>query len=219
MRNRIFTTILCLLGILVLPISAQVFAPPRIELTPEATALILEQEGFAKRPEWPKGYSGITWGYGYDGGYYSRENILSDWRNLYARERLAETSGITGQKARAILPRYVDIVIDWSIAKQVFEAITIPRYWQLTKRTFPGFEELCPNAQGSLVSLVYNRGSSLEGDRRKEMREIYRLVPKKDYAGIAQQLKQMTRVWMGTDIYNGMKARRYAEAALVETCL
>ncbi len=35
--------------------------------------------------------------------------------------------------------------------------------------------------RGALVSMIYNRGNKLEGDRRKEMRAIVDLVAKADY--------------------------------------
>jgi GH24 family phage-related lysozyme (muramidase) len=55
------------------------------------------------------------------------------------------------------------------------------------------------------------------GANRSEMREIRTLVPKKDYAGIAQQLRKMVRVWAGTSVQRGLTRRRFAEAKLVET--
>ena len=72
-----------------------------------------------------------------------------------------------------------------------------------------------PNCQGALVSLVFNRGASMKGDRRIEMRAIRNLAPQKDYAGIAQQFRKMKRLWIGTDIEKGMSRRRDAEADLV----
>jgi GH24 family phage-related lysozyme (muramidase) len=77
---------------------------------------------------------------------------------------------------------------------------------------------LHPNAYGAIVSLVFNRGTSLVGDKRLEMRNIRVLVPKKDYSKIAQEFRSMKRLWKGKNL-NGLIERREAEAKLVETSL
>jgi hypothetical protein len=53
---------------------------------------------------------------------------------------------------------------------------------------------LLADRQGGLVSLVFNRGTSMEGHRRREMRAIRDLVPKKDVKEIADQIRQMKRI-------------------------
>jgi GH24 family phage-related lysozyme (muramidase) len=67
--------------------------------------------------------------------------------------------------------------------------VTVARFSALCRRTFPGFDDLAANARAALISLVFNRGNSMVGLRRAEMRAIRDLVPKKDYAGIAKQLR------------------------------
>ena len=57
----------------------------------------------------------------------------------------------------------------------------------------------------------------MQGDSRLEMRNIRVLVPKRDYKGIAQELRKMKRIWEGKGL-DGLLARREAEAKLVETC-
>ena len=57
----------------------------------------------------------------------------------------------------------------------------------------------------------------MQGDSRLEMRNIRVLVPKKDYKGIAEELRKMKRIWKGKGL-DGLLARRDAEADLVETC-
>jgi GH24 family phage-related lysozyme (muramidase) len=49
------------------------------------------------------------------------------------------------------------------------------------------------------------------------MRNIRVLVPKKDYKGIAEELRKMKRIWEGKGL-DGLLTRREAEAKLVETC-
>ncbi len=169
-------------------------------------------------PEWPGASSGVTWGVGYDGGYNSKAVILKDWELLEGpEERLARTAGVTGSRAKAILPQYRDIKVPYAAATIVFNDVTLSRFWSLTRRTFPGFDQLRPNAQGALVSLVFNRGSDLTGERRREMRRIKELVPHQDYAGMAGQFRSMKRIWRGTDVGDGLIRRREAEAKLMET--
>lgn len=197
-------------------------APP--PLSPAGRALIYEFEvgGVGRlpnggRPEWPGFASGVTVGVGYDCGYNSRAVILADWRKLIGAERLAATAGITGQAAKPRALQVRDIVIKWGLASEVFDATTLTKFWQLTRRTFPGFDDLRPNAQAALLSLVFNRGASLAGPRRAEMRALTTLSPRADYPGMARQLRAMKKIWAGTDIERGMTRRRDAEAALMET--
>jgi GH24 family phage-related lysozyme (muramidase) len=99
----------------------------------------------------------------------------------------------------------------------VFDRVDVSRTWSQCVKAFPGFDELRPNCQAALVSLVFNRGASMVGNNRIEMRAIRDLTAKRDYDGIAGELRAMVRVWRGTDIYEGMYRRRYAEAQLVMT--
>ncbi len=210
-------------------LSAQLLeTPPEPTLSKEGLALIYEFEVGGGRkyynrylihPEWPGAASGVTVGVGYDLGYNSATVIVKDWYALGTSTsgRLATAAGITGQSARAILPRYRDITIEWVDADGVFRRTTLSRFYALTKRTYPGLEKLRPNAQAALVSLVFNRGSDLTGERRREMREIKSLVPKKDYEGMAEQLRSMKRIWRNSDVGEGLIRRREAEAVLMLT--
>lgn len=201
---------------------------PAPRLSPAGLELIYEFEvgggesyyrRYLSRPTWPGASSGVTIGIGYDLGYNSRAVILSDWSRLAERDRLAAQSGIKGASAKARVATVRDILIEWKLAEEVFDQTTLAKFYGLTSRTFPGLEALDLNAQAALVSLVFNRGSSLVGERRREMAEIKRLVPKRDYAGIAAQIRSMIRIWRGTNIQRGMERRREAEAKLVETAI
>jgi GH24 family phage-related lysozyme (muramidase) len=193
--------------------------PPAPALTPAGHALILSFEGFDRRPAWPGGASGVTVGWGYDLGYYSRTVILSDWHELPCdpRIRFSEQSGLTRYAARDRVADLRDILIDRAIGERVFDNVDVAREHANCRRAFPGFDDLRPNAQAALMSLTFNRGTSMIGDNRREMRAIRDLVPSKNYAGLAEQLRSMTRIWRGTTIERGMRSRRYAEAALMET--
>ena len=54
----------------------------------------------------------------------------------------------------------------------------------------------------------------MSGSRRKEMATIKPLVVKKDYAGIAQEIKNMKRLWVGKGL-DGLLKRRDDEAELM----
>ena len=173
---------------------------------------------FLQAPTWPGEASGVTIGVGYDLGYNLPATIRNDWQAHLPpaiTERLVACAGKKGTTAQAALPSVRDIVIPWSAAFAVYQAVTIPKFFDLTRRTFPHVEDTHPNCQGALLSLVFNRGGSLEGDRRTEMRAIKGLVPSKSYREIAAQIRLMKRLWIGTSIERGMSRRRDAEADLV----
>ena len=204
-------------------------ALPAVELSPASEQLIIDQEvgggaayynKFLIHPEWPEGDSGCTIGVGSDLSTLSVANIRSDWHALPAPDltRLVATQPYHGIPAKAATARVHDISVPWPIGLDVFDDVDVPRFYQLTRRTFPGFDDLKPNAQGALTSLVFNRGESMVGSKRIQMRAIRDLVPKKDYRGMADQLRAMIPLWLGQSIYQDMKTRRNAEADLMETC-
>jgi hypothetical protein len=158
----------------------------------------------------------VTVGVGYDCGYNSAAIIRQDWRRFAQCDRLAATAGVIGGAAKARLAALRDIVISWDLAEDVFEEVTVARFFALCVRTFPDFDELHPNAQAALLSLIFNRGNSMAGPRRAEMRAIRELTAARDYAEIARQLRAMKRIWRGTDIEAGIVRRREAEARLME---
>lgn len=87
------------------------------------------------------------------------------------------------------------------------------------KVAWPGAERLHPKAQAALISLAYNRGTSLTkkvddaNDRRREMRELQSAVSARDYLRMAQLISSMKRLWVGTG-QNGLLTRRDHEAEL-----
>jgi len=133
-------------------------------------------------------------------------------------DALAEVVGLTSDAAKARAGGLKAIRIKTEDARKVFIERSVPSYQAQTEQAFPGVNNLPADAQGALVSLVYNRGTSMSGDRRREMRAIRDAVPKGDLREIANQLRSMKRLWQGTDV-SGLVARREAEAQLVESCI
>ena len=202
-------------------------APAALPLvSPAAAALIVRWEvsspdHYARRlhrPIWPQGASGITWGIGYDGGHATARDIRHAWRAHGEVERLANTAGIVGTRARDALPAYRDIVTPYDYAAQVFRDVSLPVYHASTQRAFgDGLDGLPPDAAGALVSMVYNRGASMAGDRNREKRAIRDVcLPAGDLGCIGVQLRGMCRLWVGTVNERGLCDRRADEARLAE---
>ena len=89
------------------------------------------------------------------------------------------------------------------------------KYAKSTRNIYPGIEKLPPDAQGAILSLVYNRGESLANtDRRKEMRNLVGLIANGNLNKIANKIRAMKRLW--TSAQRGLWIRRDTEADLVE---
>jgi hypothetical protein len=182
---------------------------------------------FLKNPAWPEGQSGVTIGVGYDLGYVNKSEFSEDWKDLPKEifDRLYKVVGIKGYNAKNLIRGLRDITIPWELSLQVFNNKTVVKFWNLTKDTFPNFDNLPEDAKGGLVSLVFNRGNALEGDRRREMKlirdgmRITNTFDQKSLSFIANQIRNMKRIWAGGSIEKGMNRRRDAEAKLIEQSL
>lgn len=198
--------------------------------SPKALDLILEYEvgggrsyyeKYLAKPTWPGGASGMTLGIGIDCGYYTPTELEKIFSFL-PKKQLDIVKGASGKKGQAgreytNLHKNSGIVVTWPQALDIFNKLIWTKFSRLAERAFPGLDQLCDDAYGALVSLVFNRGAAMQGDSRLEMRNIRNLVPKKDYKGIARELRKMKRIWKGKGL-DGLLARRDAEADLVESC-
>lgn len=174
-----------------------------------------------KFPTLPGGASGITIGIGYDlgQGVDSVEEFVSDWTGIIDNtsiERLKVAVRANHTRAKQLLPSLKNIVIPLDAAKQVFYKKTLPKYAKTTIRAFPNVEYLYPDAQGAMLSLIYNRGASMKGDRRKEMLMLKQLIPTKNYVGMARSIRSMKRLWADDKNLRGLLIRRENEAKFVE---
>src|SRR4051794_7077807 len=143
-----------------------------LQIPDEAVALILEFEGVDQPSEWPGESSGITIGAGYDLGFCAAEQFEEDWSPYLTSDqikRLKDVIGISGDAARRRAGEFRDIRIEKADAGEVFKQRDLPRYSEQTEKAFPGVDQLPPKVQGALVSLVFNRGPGMDGDRRREM--------------------------------------------------
>ena len=182
---------------------------------------------FLKNPVWPGEQSGVTIGVGYDLGYVNKGEFSEDWKDLPKEifDRLYKVVGIKGYNAKNLIRGLKDITIPWELSLKVFNNKTVTKFYNLTRQTFPNFDNLPEDAKGGLVSLVFNRGAALEGDRRREMKLIrdgMKLVSNYDQKAltfIANQIRNMQRIWIGGSIEKGMSRRRDAEAKIIEESL
>jgi hypothetical protein len=188
-------------------------------------------------PCWPKGSSGITVGAGYDCGYKVPKQIRADWGGLIPDQMitlLQNVAGLTGQKAANALTQSLikGVYVPYEVAyKQYIKKVIKPEV-SLTVSTFPEINNLNPDTLGVITSVVYNRGTAMKdldskAEDRREMRELKKLIPKKDYKGIAAQIRSMKRLWDGIPDYvgdreqkmSGLIGRREREAVLVENSI
>ncbi len=173
-----------------------------------------------KFPIRPGGASGITIGIGYDLGYVSAAEFERDWKNKISDSKYSKLKtvvGKTGNAAQNALTASIKSVeVPFEAALEVFYTISVPVYAKQTSRIYPGIELLPPDAQGALLSLVYNRGASLDGDRRIEMKNIANWVSKNNTKKIAEELRSMKRLWINDPAVRGVALRREKEAQLVE---
>jgi GH24 family phage-related lysozyme (muramidase) len=129
-------------------------------------------------------------------------------------------SGKTGKVGREYTKklREAKITVDWENAVEIFNELTWPKFSKLAERAFPGLDNLCDDAYGAIVSIIFNRGTSMKGDSRIEMRNVRDLISKKDYKKIAVEIRKMKRLWVGKGL-DGLIQRREDEAILVESCI
>ena len=202
------------------PTSAAVLIVSKKSLDLIVRSEITSEANYRQRlsqPSWPGASSGVTIGIGYDLGATSRSQIEKDWRGGIRDtelERLLETQGVRGQSAAGLIAGLRDIRVPLVEAKQVFYRSSLPTYAKKVRRIYRGVEDLPGDAQGGLLSLVFNRGASLSGSRRREMKAIVDLVEAGDLAGIASEIRSMKRLWVGMGL-DGLLKRRDKEATLV----
>jgi hypothetical protein len=197
----------------------------------KALDLILEYEvgggksyydKFLAKPTWPGGASGLTLGIGVDCAYYTTQELEKLFYFLPEKqiEIVKNASGKKGLQGKEYTQKYKNsgIIVTWDHAISMFNELTWSKFSRLAEKTFPELDNLCDDAYGAIVSLVFNRGSSLVGDSRIEMRKIKNLIPQKNYKEIAKQIRNMKRLWVGKNL-DGLLSRREDEAKLVESCM
>ena len=174
-----------------------------------------EYDQHCAKPTFPGGESCITIGVGYD-LRFETDTFQSDWGKLLTAAQMgALTQWLGMQGTSTDVASLASVVIPWHAAWLVFTQSSLPKYVAQTRGAFSNFDELPLLCRGVLVSLVYNRGTSMDpnDDRRTEMRQIRDAMASRDYAGIPAQLRAMKRLWPDA---RGLRDRRDQEASLFE---
>jgi hypothetical protein len=170
-----------------------------------------------QRPTWPGEQSGVTIGIGYDLGVTSRKQITIDWQvhlNDTDLDLLLVAQGVTGESARQLVKGLSSVVIPFDMACAVFYQSTLPLFARMTRERYPGTQSLPADAQGMLLSLIYNRGTKVTGPTRTEMAAIEPLVRggAGNLGAIADQIESMVRLWPNS---KGLRDRRVREAQIL----
>jgi hypothetical protein len=114
-----------------------------------------------------------------------------------------------------MLARVKDIEISLPLAIRAFLGRMMPEHIGNTRRAFPSLDGLPANQRTALISLVFNRGGSLDptDDRRREMRKIHDLLEAGRPDAVVEQFELMTRLW-DPATERGVIDRRRREATL-----
>tara|TARA_R110002153_G_scaffold26421_4_gene82916 strand:+ start:2837 stop:3922 length:1086 start_codon:yes stop_codon:yes gene_type:complete len=176
-------------------------------------------------PAWRTTASGCTVGFGSDCGHMSKQQIRDAWTGILTEREiraLQSVSGLKGSRAYYATRKMRHLVsVDWTQADLQFKRYTLPRYTKLTAKAFKiDKDTLHPHSSSALVSLVFNRGSSMGKtssssafDRRMEMRWIRYNISVGKSDRVPSNIRHMKRIWSRTKL-KGLHLRRDAEAVL-----
>lgn len=177
-------------------------------------------------PHYPGHASGVTIGVGYDLRFNSEENFRELWASHLSRDIVDELSkdiGKKGSEKRIKELKRMGIEVPFKAAWPVFVKKTLPRFYSDTESIYPSIKTLPDLCRSVLVSIVFNRGSSLSGPSRTEMREIRDILARADspdlhkrkrkmiLSDVEDQIVSMKRLW---GVQSGLAKRRQSEANL-----
>ncbi|HEY2383484.1 MAG TPA: hypothetical protein VGK48_20110 [Terriglobia bacterium] len=167
-----------------------------------------------KTPAVPPAPSGVTIGIGYDCRFPTLAQFRADWGDLLSPDALAQLEAVLGKQGTPELKAQVaGVTVSLEAAMRVFVNRNLPDFLSQTRSIYPQVDNLSPARRTALVSLVYNRGTDLDGDSRKEMQAIRDLLSSNRLDDIPAQFESMTRLWDPATA-PGLIARRRAEAVL-----
>lgn len=200
----------------------------RVLVSAEACVKVIEFEVTSEavyrrkyeRPILPGVASGITIGIGYDLGHNRKPQVQHDLDGIASVpdiEALTAVCSLKGASARPHLePLRQRIRVPWESAIEIYRRATVPRFGRSVLQVFPNAVEIKGHCFGALMSLIYNRGTSLEGERRREMKKIRDLMKERRWQEIPAQFRSMKRLWQDDPQAAGIVKRREAEALLFE---
>ncbi|KHT60906.1 hypothetical protein RJ45_22970 [Photobacterium gaetbulicola] len=177
-------------------------------------------------PHYPALASGVTIGVGYDLRFTTKSEFNRLWSPHLPPSHIRELEkdiGRKGSKTRVRELKKAGIEVPFDKAWKVFVEHTLPEYHGKTLGIYPTLNKLPDLCRSTLVSLVFNRGSSLNGERRREMRAIRGILVEADnpsyhkkkikmlLADVEDELISMQRLWSPE---TGVYKRRQKEANL-----
>lgn len=195
---------------------------PSPELTAAGVTFIAREEVSSpaeyrrkyKNPVWPSKNSGITIGIGYDLRFATRTTLEADWGGTLAASVITRLVAVTGTRGSAeLLDSVRDLEVPLPHAVTVFLKRMLPEHVGRTRRAYPQLDDLPPARRTALISLVFNRGPSFNGESRFEMKRIRQLLDAGELDGVPEQLEAMTRLW-DPETERGVIERRRREATL-----
>jgi GH24 family phage-related lysozyme (muramidase) len=173
-------------------------------------------------PAWQTTSSGVTVGFGFDLGYNTPKQIEDAFKGILSDSEIKALQSVSGLKGKNAyyngLPKVKNsVVLTYEQSEQVFKKDSLPRFAKQTSDAFAlRKDRLHPHSNGSLVSLVFNRGPSLgSSDSRKEMRWIKYNISTGKEKDVPSDIKSMKRLWNYTAL-KGLHLRRDAEAKLFQ---
>jgi len=167
-------------------------------------------------PTFPPAASGITIGIGYDCRFVTVSELQADWGGILPAALVSQLAGVVGKQGTPeLLVTVSTVIVPLAAAMQVFASRSVPKYLDQTRSIYPDIDShlLTPAQRTALVSLVYNRGTDLGGDSRREMRAIRDLLAAERIDDVPDQFESMTRLW-DPHKARGLIKRRRAEATL-----
>lgn len=167
-------------------------------------------------PDSPTNNSGITIGVGDDLGQMTKEEFLDKYGRIFPPDdeaKLLKCIGLHRDNSRAKLSTVKHIVLPWDLAQRIFVIKTVPIEVEKTEKTFGEmFHRLPEMCKSALVSIVFNRGPSMEkGQGLPSWQAIRSLVlfgTKDRWADISMYIRKMGAV----SDQKGITNRRNAEA-------
>jgi len=160
--------------------------------------------------------SGCTFGVGYDVGHVTEPELVRDWAGYVSEQDLdamKKCVGKKGSEADAVKGLASCVRIPYSVAVRQFVERTLPKWIDRSRALWPNFNSLSQSQRASLTSIAFNRGTSLEGRRRDEMRAIVATLANNNLTPIPRLIRSMSR-WHTLE---GLRKRRHHEAAMFET--
>lgn len=166
------------------------------------------------KPHFPGEQSGITIGVGYDLRFQEPADFEADWADFLGAVEMNELRPHLGRKGSAAAAQALShLRVPFPAAWQVFVKRALPRAVDQTETSYGDLLRLPPLCRGALVSLVYNRGNSVDpaADRRREMAAIRQHIDAGRLDLAAAELESMKRLWPHS---RGLRERRDEEAAM-----